>query len=377
MDDDDLEVSLRWRLVLGRHAERPLPLRQASPDAGDEGARLDRALDFLYEHDQRARGHRWGSTAGPDGLTVPAWLHEVRTLFPQDTVEIVERDALTRFGLSDLLGDPALLQKLEPTDDVLRALLAFRAHLPPAVLPEAKRLVRRALDRITARLKKIYEPALRGRRSASRGPVRRIFRNVHWHRTLRRNLGRWDPERRELVPDRLHFHPVSRQASPWHVVVLVDGSGSMTDSLIHAAVTASILAQLPAVTVTLLLFDHRVVDCTGHVHDPLEVLFQAQLGGGTLLTPALRAAADAVRVPHRTLLAVVSDFFLGDPLDPALGIARELHDAGVKCLGLCALDAGARPLYDASVARALADVGWTVAAVTPERLAELLAARMR
>jgi hypothetical protein len=376
MDDETLTVSLRWRLVLGRHAERPLPSSRGGADAG-EGARLDRALDFLYDRDHRARGHRWGSTSGPEGLTVPAWLHEVRELFPRETVEIVERDALVRLGIAELFGDAQLLRQLEPTEDLVRALLAFRDAIPPPVLPEAKRLVRRALDRLAARLRKVFEPALRGRRASARGPVRRTFRNVHWHRTLRRNLRRWDQESRRLVPDRLHFHAVSRQATPWHVVVAVDGSGSMTDSLVHAAVTASILAQLPSVSVTLLLFDHRVVDCTHDLHDPLEVLFRAQLGGGTLLAPALEAAARAVRVPHRTILAVVSDFFLGDPLEPVLGLAQELHDAGVACFGLCALDAGARPQFDANVARGLADVGWTVAAVTPETLADLLAARMR
>jgi hypothetical protein len=373
MDDDDLEVALRWRLVLGRHAERPLPLTPG--DAGDQ--RLDRALGHLYDRDQAAKGHRWGAAVGGSGLALPTWLNEVRTLFPRETVEIVERDALARMGLQELLHDPTLLRQLEPTEDVLRALLAFRDQLGPAVLPEAKRLVRRILDRLRERLQKVLEPALRGRRATSRGAVRRVFRNVHWHRTVRRNLRRWDAERGHLVPDRLHFHPVTRRATPWHVILCVDGSASMTDSLVHAAVTASILAGLPAVSVTTLLFDHRVVDCTDALTDPLELLFRAQLGGGTLLLPALQAAARAVRVPHRTVLAVVSDLFLGDPVDPVLAVARELHDAGVKCLGLCALDAGARPAYDTSVARGLADVGWTVAAVTPERLGELLAARMK
>lgn len=367
-----VEVALRWRLVLGRHAERPLPL-----PSGDDNGRTDRALGYLYDRDHAARAHRWGGSGGGDGLTIPAWLHEVRQLFPRETVEVVERDALVRLGLRELVEDPALLAALEPSEDLLRALLAFRDELPPAVLPEARRLIRRILARIAARLRRVLEPALRGRRSASRGRVERVFRNVSWHRTLRRNLRRWDPEGRRLVPDHLDFHAVTRRTTPWHVVMAVDGSASMADSLVHAAVTASILAGLPAVTVTTLLFDHRVVDCTRDVHDPLEMLFRAQLGGGTLLLPALQAAARAVRVPHRTILAVVSDFFLGDPLDPVVDVARELHDAGVKCLGLCALDAAARPQYDRTVAGALADVGWTVAAVTPERLAELLAARMR
>jgi hypothetical protein len=375
MNDEALSHALRWRLVLGRHAERPLPSSAVPGDA--EEARIDRALDFLYDRDQRSRGHRWGTPDGPDGLTVPTWLHEVRELFPRETVEVVERDALVRLGLTELLADPELVRQLEPTDDLLRALLALRDAIPPPALPEARRLVRRALDRLAARLRKVYEPALRGRRAAARGPARRVFRNVHWHRTVRRNLRRWDPDAGRLVPDRLDFHAAARQATPWQVIVCVDGSGSMTDSLIHAAVTASILAQLPAVSVTLLLFDHRVVDCTDWVLDPIEVLFRAQLGGGTRLSPALEAAARAVRVPRRTLLAVVSDFFLGEPAGLVVGLARDLSDAGVVCLGLCALDAGARPQFDGAVAQALADVGWTVAAVTPERLAELLAAKMR
>ncbi len=375
--DDALRAALRWRLVLGRHAERPLDLSELAADLPEQRAReaegRDRALSFLYDRDHEQRAHRRAGAGGPSIVSVPAWLKDVRTLFPRETVEVVERDALVRYGLRELVTDAEVLRQLEPTEDLLKVLLSFRDHLAPDVLREARKIVRKILDDLARELRATMEPALRGRAAGTHRRPPRTFRNADWHRTIRRNLRRWDRERERLVPDRIDFRAVQRHHSPLRVIVAVDTSGSMLDSVIHAAVCAAIVAGLPAVEVHLLLWDHRVLDVSDRVRDPLEVLFAAQLGGGTQLLPALRACAERVVVPERTVLAVVSDWFVYDEVQPSIEVARELAAAGVRCLGLCALDRDARPVYDAKVAAALADAGWWVGAVTPKHLAEHLA----
>ncbi|MCB9684582.1 MAG: VWA domain-containing protein [Alphaproteobacteria bacterium] len=376
-DDRTLRAALRWRLVLGSHADGPLDLRAAaeglSEGEADLAQRRDGALAFLYDREQERREHRRAGAGGPSTVAVPRWLADVRRLFPKETVEVVERDALVRYGLRELVTDAEVLAQLEPTEDLLKVLLSFREHMAPDVLREARRMVRRILDDLTERIRATMEPALRGRaRGQDRRPPR-TFRNADWHRTIRRNLGRWDRERERIVADRIDFRAVQRQHSALRVVIAVDTSGSMLDSVIHAAVCASILAGLPSVRVDLLLWDHRVVDVSDRVRDPLEVLFAAQLGGGTKLLPALRACAERIEVPERTVLAVVSDWFVYDEVRPSIELAAELAAAGVRCFGLCALDAEARPNYDARVAAALADAGWWVGAVTPRHLAEQLA----
>lgn len=369
----DEQAALRWRLVLGRHAEEPLPLAAAAAggDSGEAAAR-DRSLSFLYDREQRS--HRPAGGGAP-GVGVPEWIRGLRTLFPREAVEVLERDALVRYGLEELVTEPEVLRGLEPTEDLVKVLLAFKDRLRPEVLPEARRVVREVVERLAERVRHDLQPALAGASARGGRPIRSVA-NTDWRRTVRRNLRHWDPARQRLVADRISFRSRQRRRPHWRVIVAVDQSGSMLDGLIHAAVVAAVLAALPAVTVDLLVWDHRVVDLSDRVRDPLEVLMSAQLGGGTRLLPALQACAAKVTAPERTVLAVISDFRLYDAPEPCLALARELSAAGVEGLGLCAVDPDGRGVYDERFARALADCGWWVGAVTPRALVRHLAGRL-
>jgi Mg-chelatase subunit ChlD len=392
MDErDPLRAALRWRLVLGRHADEPLPLRAPGEGGGDEdggaepggaagegegdgqseAVERDALLSFLYDREQASRGHQRGGT-GVAGMAIPAWLGGVRRLFPRDAAEVLERDALVRYGLTELVTDPEVLRSLEPTVELVGVLLSLRDRLSPEVRAEARRVVATVVAALAARLRGATEPALHGAPDLERGSPVRTVSNVDWPGTIRQNLRRWDPAEQRLVVDRIRWRRRQRRRSSTRIVLAVDQSGSMVDSLIHASVTAAILASLPAVTVHLVLWDDRVVDLSGQVHDPLEVLMAAQLGGGTLLLPALRHCAGLITEPERTILAVVSDFHVFDPPEPSLALAAELAAEGVRCFGLCALTPDARAAYDERFARALAGVGWWVGAVTPRALAEHL-----
>ena len=70
----------------------------------------------------------------------------------------------------------------------------------------------------------------------------------------------------------LVFRNRSRQQVAWHVIIAVDCSGSMADSVIHSAVMAAIFARLPTVRVRLVAFDTNVIDLSEYVHDPAAVL---------------------------------------------------------------------------------------------------------
>jgi hypothetical protein len=54
-------------------------------------------------------------------------------------------------------------------------------------------------------------------------------------------------------------------------------------------------------------------------------------------------------------------------------MAQELVEAGVRCIGLNALDREANPVFDEAFAKKLAGAGWFVASLTPKRLAEHVA----
>lgn len=372
-EDDDRKVraALRWRLVLGQHAERGLPLEELAEGAGDgEAEQRDRALDFLYDRELARRGHRLAGRGGGDGLTVPAWLKGVRELFPREAVQVIERDALSRYGMTELVTDPKVLRELEPSHDLVKAILQFKDLMSPPVLAEARKVVREVLEELSRTLRKQMEPALYGPVDPTRSRPVRNFRNTDWTRTIRRNLKNWDRDRGRLVADRIEFRHRQQGRVGWRVIVAVDQSGSMLDSLIHSAVMAAILASMPALTVDLLLWDHRVIDVSHEAHDPLSVLMGAQLGGGTQLYPALQACAARITEPERTLVAVVSDWYIYDDVAASLQLAKEMAAEGVKGIGLCAFDADGQADYDPQFAAALAHAGWWVGAVTPRRFAE-------
>ncbi len=377
--DPRLEAELRWRLVLGRHAQEPLtsPSRAEEGSGDDDEERLDQALEFLYDRSFAERAHQQVGDGERTGLTVHRWLGQVRQLFPDEACRVLERDALHRYGLTELVTDPEVLAQAEPTPELLGAILAFKDTMDASVLEQARRIVREVVASLRAQLELECMPALSGGRIDPRVPPARTYRNIDWHGTIRRNLDRWDVQEKRLVPDRIRYRHRQRGRSPWTIIIAVDQSGSMVDSLIHAAIMGAILADLPAVRVHLVLWDHRVIDVSDQVRDPLEVLMSTQLGGGTKLLPALRHCAGLVRDPRRTALVVLSDFFLFGEAGPSLRLAAELHEAGVRGIGLLALDEVGRPQFDEAFAKGLADVGWTVAALTPRRLADLLGPLLR
>jgi Mg-chelatase subunit ChlD len=370
-DPADDKALARWRLVLGRFAD---PGLAGCLDARGEYGRMDRVLDYLYGREYRRRGVREAVSRegglGPSALTVPDWLREVRDLFPRDTVEVIERHALDRYGMTELVTDAEVLKKLEPSYDLLKAVLTFKGMMKGGVLDVARRIVRQVVQDLRRKLEKDIRQALQGRLDRRRRSPLKVARNLDWRRTLRDNLKNWDPDRRKLVLERLHFFSRVERHLPWHIIMLVDASGSMLDSVIHSAVMAGIFAGLPSIRVSLAVFDTAIVDLTGRIEDPVELLMSVQLGGGTDIGGALAWSETLVQYPTRTILVLVTDFCEGGPPERMLASIKRLREGGVRVLGLAALDDRAEPAYDRQIAERCVSAGAEVAALTPRRLAE-------
>jgi Mg-chelatase subunit ChlD len=338
--------------------------------------RIETALDFLYSREYRGRGVREMRSPGtldPSQLTLPQWIAEVREWFPQDTVEIIEKHALDRYQLTELLADREVLEKLEPNVDLLKSLMTFRGHLDDSVLATARRIIQRVVDDLRSRLELDVRRSLSGRLNKlhhGRHPSRNAFDALG---TIRKNLRHYDPKRRRLIPNDLRFFARNNRHLPWHVVLCVDQSGSMGESVIHSAVMAGILCGLPLLKVSLVLFDTEVVDLSGHAHDPVDVLMSVQLGGGTDIGKALGYTESLIENPRRTVVILVSDFCEGGSPAALIQTCRRILEGGVTLLGLASLDQAAKPAYDREMAGQLADAGMEIAALTPNRLAEWLA----
>lgn len=372
------ELRRRWRLILGDQAETAAGAPGAPLSPAD--LEIDQALGFLfdreYERDPDTYRDRTGG-GGRSRLTTPRWLSNLRSLFPRSTAETLMRLALDRYGLTGVLADETLVETIEPDIPLLRALLATKGVVPGSVLGAVRRLVRRVADQLAERLRVQVLSCFTGARNRAQRSRTAVAKNFDPWTTIRRNLKHYQTESQSLVIERAYFHSRLQRRSPWDLLLVVDQSGSMADSVIHSAVLAGIFCSLPMLRSRLVLFDTAVVDLTEHASDPVEVLMRVQLGGGTDIAGALEYAASWVRNPRRTLLVLVSDFFEGGSPDDLYASAGRLVESGVTCLGLAALDERAEPAFERMVAGRLARLGFEIAAMTPDRLAEWVARIVR
>ena len=336
---------------------------------------LEDALDFLYGREQGEDVRRDGGT-GDSRLTAATWITRIRKLFPRETVEILEKHALESYGMTELLTDKEVLRKLEPNQELLKTILQLKHLMKGDVLEEAKRIVKRVAEQIAEKLKQDIRRSLLGRIDRnSRSPVPSI-RSLDIKKTIKSNLKHYDEENGRLVLEHVYFNGRTRRYNKWRVIVAVDESGSMLDSVIHSAVMAGVFVKLPMLDTKLVIFDTQVVDLSSHLEDPVATLMSIQLGGGTYIAGALEYCETLIENPHRTMVVLVSDLCEGGSVQGLLGVSRRIVESGAKLICLTALDREANPVYDRQTAQRMADMGAHVGAMTPGALADFMGAVM-
>lgn len=372
MSDDARLV--RWRLILGEESAEAF---DSSVLSAEDLAR-DRALAWLYDAAE-GEDHERERVAGRgrSSLSVPAWINDVHRLFPRETVERLEREAVEEHGLHELVTDREVLARVEPSETLLRAVLLTKHLMKPEVRQLARTLVARVVAQLVAALATHTRRSLVGARSR-RPALRGSASSFDPRRTIAKNLAHWDARERRLYIQKPYFFARSRKlGARWQVILLVDQSGSMVSSVIHSAVTASCLWGLPSVKTHLVAFDIAVVDLTSEVTDPVELLMRVQLGGGTDIARAVRYGESLIENPRRTIVAVISDFYEGGDADALVRAVERMCSQGVTVLGLAALDEEAIPFYDRDLARRLAGKGAHVGAMTPHELVSFIADAVR
>ena len=353
----------RWRLVLGKSAAEELEQLDA-----DDLAR-DAALDWLYDRDESnaERGIR-GADLAESQLSVPKWIDDVHRLFPKDTVERLERDAVEEYGIHEVVTNPEVLARIEPSETLLRAVLLTKHLMNDDVLALARELVRKVVAQLVEALAKEIRTAFSGARNRRRSRMK-MLRNFDPRGTIKANLKHFDRgSRRLFIRDPLFWSRRKRHGEQWQVIVIVDQSGSMVSSVIHAAVTASCLVGLPAIKTHLLAFDTNVVDFTNQTADPVELLMKVQLGGGTDIAKAVRYAQQLVENPARTVIVLITDLFEGGDAADLVRCVKTLCGQGARFVTLAALDETASPNYDKELGAQLVKVGASVGAMTPNQL---------
>ncbi|TNE85822.1 MAG: VWA domain-containing protein [Deltaproteobacteria bacterium] len=374
-----LDDAGRWRLILGEAAEDGL----GGQGLDSEWLARDAALEWLYgrEGEGAARGSGGPDREGsldPSNLTAPTWINEIHELFPKSAIERLEKDAVERYQLTEVVTSEEVLKRVEPNTTLLKAVLQTKHLMEPRVLELARMLVREVVRRLMEELQTEIKRALSGvpdRRS--RSPLK-VAANFDARRTLRENMRYLDPQTgRVIFRKPVFFSRTQPKHLRWQFILVVDQSGSMLDSTIHAAVTAACFWQLPSVDTHLIAFDTAVVDLTRDVDDPVELLMKVQLGGGTDIGKAMQYARSLVTNPRRAVVVLISDFFEGGSPGVLVRTTASLCQQGTRVLGLAALDREANPTYDRTMAQRLVDEGAEVGAMTPDQLAGWLAGVLR
>lgn len=362
----------RWRLLLGEPAATGLGV-----ELEEQQVEMDAALAALYEQP----GRRPGEPGQPDrtaglGASAPQvarWLGDIRTYFPTSVVQVMQRDAIERLDLTSMLLEPELLSTVQPNVHLVATLVGLNA-----VMPETTRATARTV--VSAVVAEIERRIAQRTRSAVGGAVNRAARtrcprtaDIDWLATIGRNLDHYLPDLKTVVPERLVGHTRSSKALACDVIVAVDQSSSMAESVVYASVFGAVLGSLRSVRTSLVAFDTDVVDLTKLLDDPVEVLFGCQLGGGTDINRAVGYCAELVTRPTDTVLLLITDLYEGGDGDDLMRRLAALHRAGVRVVVLLALSDAGAPAYDHDRSALLAELGIPAFACTPDAFPDLLA----
>lgn len=356
----------RWRLILGQEAADLYPQGLTG-----ESAAMDDALAALYQgSDDKKKGG-----LGASAPNVARWLGDIRTYFPSGVVRVMQKDALERLNLQQMLLEPEMLAAAEPDVHLVATLLSLSRVIPNRTKETARQVVRRVVEDIERKLAEPLRQAVRGALVRSIRNHRPKLREIDWSKTIRANLKNYQPARRTIVAETLIGHGRKR-SSVKDVILCVDQSGSMATSVVYSSIFGAVLASLPALSTRMVLFDTAVVDLTDELSDPVDLLFGAQLGGGTDINKALTYCATLVRRPQDTSLILVSDLYEGGDAQGMLRRCATLVAAGVNLICLLALSDAGSPSYDHSHAAKIAAMGVPVFACTPDQFPDLMAAAL-
>jgi Mg-chelatase subunit ChlD len=359
----------RWRLVLGGEGAEGTGCGLSGDDS-----RLDAALAALYDAPKSGDGPSGKRSAGlgASSPNVTRWLGDIRRFFPKSVVQVLQKDAMERLDLKRLLLEPEMLENVEPDVHLVGTLLSLNSVIPEKTKATARMVVRRVVEELERRLASPLRQAITGSLNRSIRNRRPRHNEIDWPRTIRANLKHYQPEYRTIIPEtRIGFG--RKTAALRDIVLCVDQSGSMAGSIVYSGVMAAVMASLRAVRTSLVFFDTAVVDMTEKLSDPVEILFGAQLGGGTDIHRAVSYCQSLITRPNETIFVLISDLIEGGNKAQLYQRVTSIAGSGARMITLLALDDSGAPCYDHEVAATFTGLGVQSFACTPDLFPDLMA----
>lgn len=372
----------RWRLVLGKDSQECLGgmcQGQGGCTLSADEALMDEALAAIYDETQE-QGQAAKRSAGLGGSAprLSKWLGDIRTYFKEDVVTVIQQDAIEKKGLNQLLFEPEMLKNVQPNVQLVGTLMSLSGQIPERTKETARMVVRAVVDQIKLALEQKIRQAVLGALNRREHSPLPSASSIDWKWTIGRNLKNYNPDLKTIIPERVWFYSRAQRSNNWTVIVDMDQSGSMADSVVYGAVTGSIFASLPALETHVVAFDTEVVDLTEKCgNDPVDMLFGVQLGGGTDINKSVGYCEKFITEPKRTLFILITDLFEGGNEAQLVRRMGEMVASGVRAMCLLALNDSGVPCFDEGLARKLAALGIPCFACTPMKLPELLEGALR
>ena len=329
-------------------------------------AGMDGVLEALYDSEREGG-------LGASSPNINRWLGDIRKYFKTPTVQVMQKDALERLNLKKILTQPALLEMMEPDVSLVATLISLNKVMPARTKETARAVVRKVVEDLEKKLRLPLQQAIRGALNRATRNRRPKYNEIDWRRTIRANLKNYQPAYNAIIPEILIGHSRKRQSLK-EVILLVDQSGSMGHSVVYASVFGSVMASMRSLKTHFIAFDTNVVDLTAELHDPVDLLFGVQLGGGTDINQAVGYAQGLVRSPSDTILIIISDLYEGGNESQLLKRMASWKAGGVLVVVLLALDDQGAPAFDRALAARLAAMDIAAFACTPDRFPELMQA---
>lgn len=353
----------KWRLILGGQQHDGTGCALNISDT-----KMDQALEALYDSDRRGG-------LGASSPNVSRWLGDIRNFFPNTVVQVMQKDAIKRLDLTQLLFEKELLENVEADVALVATLLSLKNVIPDKTKDTARQVVQKVVDQLMKKLMQPMQQAVTGSLNRSTRNRRPRHNEINWHLTIQKNLKHYQPEYKTIIPEtRIGFG--RRRTSLKDVVLCIDQSGSMGTSVVYSGIFGSVMASIPAIKTRMVVFDTAVADLTEELSDPVDLLFGVQLGGGTDIHAALGYCQQVITRPTDTVLVLITDLYEGGDVAGMRKKAVELTAAGVQVVVLLALNDEGAPSYDHTNAQFFSDLGVPVFACTPDKFPELMAAAL-
>jgi hypothetical protein len=370
----------RWRLLLGGGDADGIGISLKGAEAGMDGALAalyggdggdDSEADSYELRKGLERSHGYGSTR--NAPKVARWLGDIRQYFPSSVVKVMQQDALERLNLRQMLLQPEMLEAVEPDVHMVATLLSLNSIMPSTAKDTARMVVRRVVEELERKLANPLQQAVMGSLNRAMRNRRPRHNEIDWNRTIRANLKHYQPEYQTVVPQTRIGYGRKRSALR-HIILCIDQSGSMATSVVYAGIFGAVLASLPAIKTSVVVYDDKVVDLTAELHDPVDLLFGTQLGGANRTDLALTYCQGLVQQPQETILVLITDLYEGSTSAPMLKLSASLVASGVQMVVLLALNDEGAPIYDHQNATEMVRLGIPTFGCTPDLFPDLMAA---